>query len=129
MNKWWVGLVVATEGSGEEIAIESSSFMGSCWLRVSALAAILVCALMTGCAVGPDFRTPAAPKVNRYTARPLPAKLASTPVAGGEAQRFVNGGDIPADWWTLFHSPALNALIERSLAHNPDLKVAQANGR
>ena len=26
----------------------------------------------------------------------------------------------------LFHSPALNALVERSLAHNPDLKAARA---
>jgi hypothetical protein len=25
-------------------------------------------------------------------------------LAGGEAQRFVPGGDLAGDWWTLFHS-------------------------
>jgi len=31
-----------------------------------------------------------------------------------------------ADWWTLFHSTALNELIDASLANNHDLKAAQA---
>src|SRR5579872_6096041 len=79
-----------------------------------------------GCAVGPDYKKPAAPQVNGYTATPL-ASTASTPgVTGGEAQRFVPGGELAADWWTLFHSAALNELIEHSLANNPDLKAAQA---
>ena len=47
-------------------------------------------------------------------------------MAGGEAQQFVEGRDIPAEWWTLFHSKPLNDLIERSLKNNPDLKAAQA---
>ena len=47
-------------------------------------------------------------------------------MAGGEAQRFVTGQDIAGDWWTLFHSTALNDLIERSLKANPDLQAAQA---
>ena len=45
---------------------------------------------------------------------------------GGEAQQFVEGRDIPAEWWTLFHSKPLNDLIERSLKVNPDIKAAQA---
>jgi NodT family efflux transporter outer membrane factor (OMF) lipoprotein len=88
--------------------------------------AALACALLAGCAVGPDFKKPAPPQVSGYTANPLSATTASTNVAGGEAQRFVNGSDIPADWWTLYHSAPLNALIEQSLASNPDLKAAQA---
>ncbi len=81
---------------------------------------------MAGCAVGPDFQRSAAPTVGRLTAAPLPATTASADVAGGQPQHFVPGADIPAQWWTLFHSPALNALIEQALAHNPDLKAAQA---
>jgi NodT family efflux transporter outer membrane factor (OMF) lipoprotein len=81
---------------------------------------------IAGCAVGPDFHKPAAPDVGSLTASPLPATTSSANVAGGQAQRFVSGGDIPAQWWTLFHSSALNALIEQSLANNPDLKAAQA---
>lgn len=86
----------------------------------------LACLLMAGCAVGPDFKRPAAPDVNDYAAGPLSTTVASTPVAGGEAQRFTNGGDIAGDWWTLFHSKPLNDLIELSLTNNPDLKAAQA---
>jgi NodT family efflux transporter outer membrane factor (OMF) lipoprotein len=86
----------------------------------------LAALLMTGCAVGPDFKKPAAPDVGAYTAAPLSATVATPDVAGGDAQRFSEGADIAADWWTLFHSSALNALIEQSLKTNHDLKAAQA---
>ena len=92
-------------------------------LRLTALAASM---LLTGCAVGPNFKKPAAPQVNGYTPSPLSKTSSSTNIAGGEAQRFVAGQDIPGEWWTLFHSKPLNALIERSLTNNPDLKAAQA---
>ena len=88
--------------------------------------AVLVSLLIAGCAVGPDFKRPAAPDVNGYTAHPLATTVASKDVVGGEAQRFASGSDIPGDWWTLFHSSQLNALIEQSLKNNPDLKAAQA---
>ena len=54
------------------------------------------------------------------------AQTASAPVAGGEAQHFVQGLDIPGQWWTLFRSPALNALVEQAIAANPTLPAAQA---
>src|SRR6202000_3130346 len=75
---------------------------------------------------GPDFKKPAPPAVKAYTTEPLPANTASADVVGGEAPHFTEGADIAADWWTLFHSKALNALIEASLANNHDLKAAQA---
>ena len=79
-----------------------------------------------GCAVGPDFKRPAAPKVSDYTAHPLATAVTGTNLSGGEAQRFAMGSDISADWWTLFHSKPLNELIEHSLSSNHDLKAAQA---
>jgi NodT family efflux transporter outer membrane factor (OMF) lipoprotein len=91
-------------------------------LRVFA-ALTLLC--MSGCAVGPNFKRPAAPDVSDYAAAPLLTTAASN-VAGGQAQRFAKGADIAADWWTLFHSKPLNELIEQSLANNPDLKAAHA---
>ncbi len=91
-------------------------------LHVIAAAASLIVA---GCAVGPDFRRPAAPAVGDYTAQPLSSTVAAN-VSAGEAQHFVPGSDIAADWWTLFHSPPLTELIEHSLTNNPDLKAAQA---
>jgi NodT family efflux transporter outer membrane factor (OMF) lipoprotein len=80
---------------------------------------------LAGCAVGPNFKNPAAPDVTGYTATPLQTTV-TTNTSGGEAQRFAGGGDLSADWWTLFHSPQLNELIEQSLANNHDLKAAQA---
>jgi len=44
----------------------------------------------------------------------------------GEAQRLLEGSDIPGEWWTLFRSKPLSDLIERSLKANPGLKAAQA---
>src|SRR5262249_8851340 len=83
--------------------------------------------LVAGCAVGPDFKRPAAPAVSDYTPAPLAAGTASTSgLAGGDAQQFVRGRDVSGDWWTLFHSKPLNDLIEHSLTSNPDLKAAQA---
>jgi NodT family efflux transporter outer membrane factor (OMF) lipoprotein len=87
---------------------------------------LLASLLSAGCAVGPDFKKPAAPDVSEYTARPVPATVSTPNVGGGEAQRFVSGLDISADWWTLFHSKPLNDLIEQSIANNHDLKAAQA---
>ncbi len=89
---------------------------------------VLVSALLfaSGCVVGPNHKRPAAPDVPGYTPTP-PAATTGTPgVSGGEAQQFLQGKDIPGEWWTLFHSKALNDLIERALKNNPDLKAAQA---
>jgi NodT family efflux transporter outer membrane factor (OMF) lipoprotein len=94
--------------------------------RVRFFIAAVVCVLTAGCAVGPNFKKPAAPAVSDYTDHPLATTVTTTNVAGGEAQRFAKGSDIAGDWWTLFHSQPLNDLIELSLTNNPDLKAAQA---
>jgi NodT family efflux transporter outer membrane factor (OMF) lipoprotein len=83
-------------------------------------------ALLAGCAVGPNFKPPAPPEVAGVTAQPPPVTAATAGVPGGAAQRFVAGADISGQWWTLFHSKALNALIDEALANSPDLKAAQA---
>ena len=94
--------------------------------RATALAAAM---LLTGCAVGPDFLAPAAPQITRYTREPLAAQTASTEGTSGEMQHFVSGRDIPQQWWALFKSPALDALVERSLENNPNLQSALATLR
>ena len=90
------------------------------------MGAVAAALLLAGCAVGPDFHKPAAPDAKTYTSTPLPAQTAGAPVAGGNAQRLESGADIPGDWWTLFQSSPLNALIERALKNNPDLAAARA---
>jgi NodT family efflux transporter outer membrane factor (OMF) lipoprotein len=84
---------------------------------------MLTATALCSCAVGPNFKTPDAPKVTSYLAEPLP------PQAGADAQKYVAGMDIPGQWWTLFHSPALDDLIQQSLKSNPTLQAAQATLR
>jgi len=92
------------------------------------LLAVAAALVLTSCAVGPDFKKPAAPADAGYTPEKL-TETAATNIAGGAAQHFNVGEDIPGEWWSLFHSPALNALVVDALAHNPDLTAAQASLR
>jgi NodT family efflux transporter outer membrane factor (OMF) lipoprotein len=94
----------------------------------SSIIASLICAVMmtSGCAVGPNFKHPAPPTVQAYLPEPLPAHTESATVAGGDAQRFVEGMNIPAQWWTLFQSPALDALIQLAFKNNSSVQSAQA---
>lgn len=93
--------------------------------HVATIAAALA---LASCAVGPDFKPPAAPAGAGYTPEKLTGTV-STNIHGGAAQHFAVGQDIPGQWWTLFHSPALGALVEDALKHNPDLVAAQASLR
>ena len=94
--------------------------------RVSRAASAVALALaLTGCAVGPDFVTPPPPDVTGYTPEPLKSTAAAN-AGSGAAQKFEPARELPGQWWTLFHSRALNALVERALAANADLQAAQA---
>jgi NodT family efflux transporter outer membrane factor (OMF) lipoprotein len=95
-------------------------------MRATSIAAATATVLLAACAVGPDFERPAAPRVSGYTAAPLAQQTSSADVKGGEAQRFVQGLDIPGQWWMLFHSQSLNRLVELALNNNPTLPAAEA---
>ncbi len=83
------------------------------------LASVAAIGLATcGCAVGPDFHRPVPVRASGYTVEPL--------VGHDEGQSFVRGLDIPGQWWTLFHSPQINALVARAFAASPNLQSAQA---
>jgi len=97
-----------------------------CKPRAPPFIAALALLAVAGCAVGPDFKKPAAPEVSDYTPAALSTTVTTANVSGGEAQRFARGSELAGDWWTLFHSRPLNDLIEQSLTNNPDLKAAQA---
>src|SRR5260221_6067981 len=83
-------------------------------------------ALLSACTVGPDFERPEPPNVDRYTADPLPRATESARVEKGEAQHFLAGRDLPGEWWNLFRSPALDALITDAVKASPNLKAAEA---
>ena len=84
----------------------------------------LIMGALCGCTMGPDYHAPPSPAVTGYTAEPLPRETAAGPE--GDAQRFVADMDIPGQWWTVFQSPALNAVVAQALQNNPDVGRAQA---
>jgi NodT family efflux transporter outer membrane factor (OMF) lipoprotein len=82
---------------------------------------------LASCAVGPDFNSPPPPPVAGYTPGASPVATTSAEVEGGAAQKFAMGGDIPGEWWKVFHSRELDGLIAEALAANPSLQAAQAS--
>jgi NodT family efflux transporter outer membrane factor (OMF) lipoprotein len=84
------------------------------------LPALLASALLAACAVSPDYQRPATTRATLYSEEPL-ENLQS----GGE-QQLLRGQNPAADWWTQFHSDALNATMQQALAGNRSLAAAQA---
>jgi NodT family efflux transporter outer membrane factor (OMF) lipoprotein len=93
---------------------------------LSRLAWALTAGALTACAVGPDFEPPQPPSTDHVVPTAQLSPTASAPLTGGDAQRFVEGLDLPGQWWTLFKSDEINALIDRALVHSPTLDAAQA---
>ncbi|MFJ3429272.1 MULTISPECIES: efflux transporter outer membrane subunit [Pseudomonas] len=81
---------------------------------------------LAGCTVGPDFVRPELAADADYTQQAFTRTAQADIAAGGAAQRLIAGMDIPGQWWTLFRSPELNALVEEALRANPDVSAAQA---
>ena len=71
-------------------------------------------ALVAGCAVGPNYRTP-------DTLPGSALKLREADVAS------VSPSPLPPRWWGLFDDADLDRLVEKALAHNTDLRQAAAN--
>ncbi len=81
---------------------------------------------LAGCAVGPDFKSPEAPRAGGYTVETLKPETSAAVIHGGEAQRFVSDLDIPGQWWSLYRSEALSALIAKAIENSPTLDAAKA---
>jgi NodT family efflux transporter outer membrane factor (OMF) lipoprotein len=96
----------------------------------------LAAGALTGCVVGPEFHAPAAPATAHYTYEPQAALAqgarASVPAAQNTTTATVQGLrldsalPVPAQWWSLFRSPRLDAAIRAALADNRTLVAAQA---
>ena len=89
-------------------------------------AAMLIAFALSGCAVGPNFRQPGPPAVDRYTPKELPASTASATTPGGDAQRFLAHHDVPQHWWTTFGNEELDRRVRTAFAHSPTIASAQA---
>jgi NodT family efflux transporter outer membrane factor (OMF) lipoprotein len=86
----------------------------------------IICALLlpAGCATGPDFKPPVAPKVSSYLSPTSPLLLSAA--ATGVVQRIAEGVPVESRWWQAFGSPALDALVEEGLRASPTLEAAES---
>jgi NodT family efflux transporter outer membrane factor (OMF) lipoprotein len=96
-------------------------------LRFSSLSLGLIGAFaLSGCAVGPEFSKPAPPDVAAYTADKVPDATISTDAPTGDAQRFLDGAEVPERWWTTFVNTEIDRRVDQALAHSPTIASAQA---
>jgi NodT family efflux transporter outer membrane factor (OMF) lipoprotein len=116
--RWRDGREVGLSG------VKSLASLGN--LRPGAAGLALFLPWLGACAVGPDFVPPPAPPVSGYTPDTQPVKTVGANVLGGAPQSFVMGRDIPGEWWKVFHSKEIDALIAEALRANPSLQAAQA---
>src|ERR1700720_4549528 len=72
----------------------------------------MVSAVLTACAVGPNYPRPVTP---------VPPQFVNV------GQPGFNGADVEAKFWTVFNDPKLNSLVDDALMENKDLKLARAN--
>jgi NodT family efflux transporter outer membrane factor (OMF) lipoprotein len=82
--------------------------------------------LLSACAAGPDFKTPAPPRTQQFTPDPQPGSTVEAQGPGGAAQHFLKEAEVPAQWWTLFQCEALNRLVQEALDHSPTITEARA---
>ena len=80
---------------------------------------IVACALLcASCTVGPDFRTPDPPAVDRYVPGSQPDTIGTV--------KLVRERDIPAEWWSVFGSADIDDLVRRAIKASPTLDQARA---
>jgi outer membrane protein, multidrug efflux system len=89
-------------------------------MRTFHLLAPLAAAVLTACAVGPDYQTPDTPVADRFSAA---ASATYSAEGGASTETGV------ARFWDNFQDTTLNQLVEQALAANHDLRIAQTRVR
>lgn len=84
-------------------------------IRAVTSAAVLA---LAACSFGPSGEPPAMPSPAHYGAEAQPAQ---TVAAQGVAQQFETGAQPVPDWWRLYQSDALDALVDEGLRNSPTL--------
>ena len=97
---------------------------GSLVKRGVCLAVIM--GIVGGCEVGPNFVRPAPPDTDRYTHE---LQSEATISADDQVQNFTSSNALIADWWKLFRSAELDAVVNKAIANNPSLQASEASLR
>ncbi|MDI7066962.1 hypothetical protein QMO17_37695, partial [Klebsiella pneumoniae] len=73
---------------------------------------------LAACSFGPNGEPPAMPQPAHYGAEAQPTQ---TVPAQGITQQFVVGAKPVPEWWKLYQSEGLNALVDEGLRNSPTL--------
>jgi len=76
---------------------------------------VLLCGLLLGCAVGPEYRRPAADIPERFRGAAVPETSGPDNVSLGDRK-----------WWEIFRDETLQELIRTALRENDDVRIAAA---
>lgn len=87
----------------------------------TAAASLTLILALAACSFGPSGTPPAMPQPEHYGALAQPAQ---TVEAEGVSQRFVAAAKPVPEWWKLYRSDALNALVDEGLRNSPNLAAA-----
>ena len=88
------------------------------WLLAGVFSALLAAC---GSPVGPDYQLPPDAVVRQ------PGAPAAFDRAAASASSVASAGPLPPHWWRLYRDRELDALVERALQYNTDLRQAAAN--
>jgi NodT family efflux transporter outer membrane factor (OMF) lipoprotein len=95
--------------------------------RGTAFIAVAFAIAVSGCTtVGPNFKSPAPPSTTGYVSPGEPSLSAAAAGSAPSAQTIVLGEKVTGDWWTLFKSPDLDAVVKQAIAGSPTLTSAKA---
>ncbi len=87
---------------------------------------LTIISLMSGCAAGPDFHLPRAPRAESYLAV---GSAAGVPTGGVVHQAVVIGRPPADDWYRAYRNKDLDALVATALRRNPNIQAALASLR
>lgn len=78
---------------------------------------------ISGCAFGPVH-----PQTDLSLPPSIDAVASTAPIApvSGPPQTIIVDPEAGGEWWTAFRNPEINALVDRAISHNNDIKTADA---
>jgi NodT family efflux transporter outer membrane factor (OMF) lipoprotein len=88
------------------------------------LLSLSAAAALASCVVGPNFHEPKPPDASGY----LHPSSDAAPVQpqAQDVQKVSEGAELAGEWWHLFHSAELDAVVRASIAASPTLIAANA---
>jgi outer membrane protein, multidrug efflux system len=91
------------------------------------MSVLMLAGVLSGCAVGPDFQTPATQAPARFYSDESHGDAGGASAAGDSAAQAAPLADHDQAFWQSFNDPELTKLVERALNANNDLRTALAN--